>query len=261
MAVYPQANRQPARTPVRPSPVFLVVLAAFGLGVWLCLALPVSARIACFVLVTSGWVLSLILHEFAHALVAYRGGDRSTAEKGYLSLDPRLYTDPLTSLALPMLFIIMGGIGLPGGAVWINRAALRSPAVETAVSLAGPAVNALFAAACLVPIGSGLLDIDTPTLTSAVAFLGFLQVTAVVLNLLPVPGLDGFGAIEPYLPRSVLNAVAGVRPVAMLILIGVMFYVEPVRNLFWDANLGILKAFGVNQAWVSEGWSLFRFWV
>ncbi|MFV0257784.1 MAG: site-2 protease family protein [Acidimicrobiales bacterium] len=258
--MYPQANRPPVGTPVRPSPVFLFVLAAVGVGLWLSIALPVSSGIACFVLVTSGWVLSLILHEFAHAVVAYRGGDHSTAEKGYLSLDPRRYTDPLTSLILPMLFIVMGGIGLPGGAVWINRAALRSPVVETAVSLAGPAVNGLFAVACLAPIGAGVVGFDTPTLTASLAFLGFLQVTAVILNLLPVPGLDGFGAIEPYLPRSVLKAVAGVRPVAMLILIGVMFYVEPARNLFWEANLSILDAFGVNRAWVSQGWSLFRFW-
>ena len=54
---------------------------------------------------------------------------------------------------------------------------------------------------------------------SFLAFLGFLQVAALVLNLLPIPGLDGFGAIEPYLPRSVLIALAPVRRWGLLVLI------------------------------------------
>ena len=205
---------RPRVHPVRPSPLFVVIVAATGLGVWLCTTERVGAGVATFVLVFAGWILSLVLHEFAHAIVAYGSGDRSVAAKGYLTLDPRRYTDPLTSIALPLFFLIIGGIGLPGGAVWINRAALRSRAAASLVSLAGPAVNLTLAAGCLTLLSSGTVDVATqPVLARAVAFSGFLQVVAFVLNMLPIPGLDGFGALEPFLPSIGAGLPRPGRPV------------------------------------------------
>jgi Zn-dependent protease len=248
-------------SPVRPSPVFLLVVAATGIGAWLCVARPIDDGIAVFAFVLSGWILSLILHEFAHAYTAWRGGDRSVADKGYLTLDPRLYTDFLTSIALPLVVLLIGGIGLPGGAVWINRGALRSPATATLVSLAGPATNLVFGAACLIPLSLGLVDVaGQAVLSRALAFLGFLQIVAFVLNLLPVPGLDGFGALEPHLSVRIRQAVAPLRTWGLLLLIGVLFYVDPARDLFFDTTYGILDAFGVDDRLAADGWRLFRFW-
>lgn len=248
-------------SPVRPSPLFLLVLAATAFGAWLCVARPISDGVAVFVFVLAGWVLSLILHEFAHAYTAWRGGDLSVASKGYLSLDPRRYTDPLTSIALPLLFLVIGGIGLPGGAVWINRRALRSPLTVSLVSLAGPATNLIFAAACLIPLSNGLVDeADYPVLVQALAFLGFLQIVAFVLNMLPVPGLDGYGALEPHLPRQLRELLAPLSRWGILILIGVLFYVDPARRAFWDAILAIMDAFSVSSDLALDGWDLFRFW-
>ncbi len=70
--------------------------------------------------------MSLCLHEFGHALAAYLGGDTSVRDAGYLTLNPLKYSHPLLSIIMPVLFLMMGGIGLPGGAVYINRHALRS---------------------------------------------------------------------------------------------------------------------------------------
>jgi Zn-dependent protease len=216
--------------------------------------------VAVFVFVVSGWVLSLILHEFAHAFTAWRGGDFSIPSKGYLTLDPRRYTDPVTSIALPLLFILMGGIGLPGGAVWINQRALRTRATASLVSLAGPAVNLVLGVVCLMLISSGAVGSDRPVLAAGLAFLGFLQIVAFVLNMIPFPGLDGFGAVEPYLPAPVLTALAPVRRWGILILIGVLFYVRPVRDLFWSTILRIIDGFSVDSTLVNLGWHLFRFW-
>ena len=91
-----------------------------------------------FIVVLVGWILSLSLHEFSHALVAYMGGDYTVREKGYLTFNPLKYTHPVYSLLLPLLFLVMGGIGLPGGAVYIETWRLRSKNWRTAVSLAGP---------------------------------------------------------------------------------------------------------------------------
>src|SRR5512136_1208795 len=100
-----------------------------------------------FLVVIVGWIISLCVHEFSHALVAYYGGDTTVREKGYLTFNPFKYTHPIFSLLLPLLFLVMGGFGLPGGAVYIEKWRLRSRGWESAVSLAGPLSNLVLAVA------------------------------------------------------------------------------------------------------------------
>src|SRR5207244_11119180 len=95
----------------------------------------------CFLVVTVLWVFSVCLHEFGHAAAAYRGGDYTVKDKGYLTLNPLHYAHPVYSLLMPVVFMLLGGIGLPGGAVYIDHSLLRSRAWETWVALAGIAMN------------------------------------------------------------------------------------------------------------------------
>ena len=81
---------------------------------------PDHARLLVFPFVFIGFVISLCLHEFGHAIVAYHCGDRTVRDKGYLTLDPLRYTDLQYSILFPLLIMALGGIGLPGGAVYIN---------------------------------------------------------------------------------------------------------------------------------------------
>ena len=98
-----------------------------------------------FIVVIVGWIFSLCLHEFSHSVVAYYGGDTSVKDKGYLTFNPLKYTNPVLSIILPVIFLLLGGIGLPGGAVYIESSRLRSKRWESAVSLAGPAANLVVA--------------------------------------------------------------------------------------------------------------------
>src|SRR5688572_4883474 len=143
-----------------------------------------------FTIVFFGWIFSLCLHEFSHALVAYLGGDYTVREKGYLSFNPLRYTHPLLSIVMPLLFLMMGGIGLPGGAVYINRHALRSSTWESIVSAAGPLGTVLFGALIVWPFFLGWEDwatIENWHFWPALAYLALLQVSALIFNLIPLP--------------------------------------------------------------------------
>src|SRR3954464_14163958 len=82
-----------------------------------------------------GWVLSVVLHEFAHGVVAYWGGDYTIRERGGLTLNPIKYIDPVRSLLLPIVFLLIGGIPLPGGMTFVRTDLLRSRAWSAMVSL------------------------------------------------------------------------------------------------------------------------------
>ena len=78
-----------------------------------------------FFLVVFLWIFSVCLHEFAHAIVAYKGGDRSVKDKGYLSLNPMHYLDPFSSILIPTLVLI-----------WVVSACQVQPFISTPVRCA-----------------------------------------------------------------------------------------------------------------------------
>jgi Zn-dependent protease len=217
-----------------------------------------------FFFVLGGWMVSLCVHEFAHALTGFHGGDHSVAGKGYLRLDPRRYQHPFLSFVIPVVFFIAGGIGFPGGAVWIDRSLLRNRPWRSAVSLAGPAMNAAFAALFLVPfalpqLGNATIYRHVPFFV-ALALLAALQLMAVVLNLLPVPGLDGWGVIEPFLADDVAYSARKFATPALLIVMLVLMRVPAINRAVWYAPLHVADAAGVPHGFVQTGWALAKFW-
>ncbi len=211
-----------------------------------------------FLIVIVGWIFSLCLHEFSHALVAYYGGDYTVREKGYLTFNPLKYTHPVYSIVLPLLFVLMGGIGLPGGAVYIERWRLRGRGWETAVSLAGPAANLLLA--LVLGLVMRFAPADRSGIWPALAFLAFLEVSAVILNLIPLPPFDGFGAIEPYLPINLRTAVGQVGGMLPLVLFFLLWYVPAFNQVFWSSVFSISSALGVPFDIAQIGSQQFFFW-
>lgn len=214
-------------------------------------------------LVLAGWAVTLCLHEFAHALVAYRGGDRGVADQGYLTLDIRRYTHPVLSLVLPLIFLLMGGIPLPGGAVWINHYLLRSRRVESMVSLAGPATNLIIGVLLTVcvklafPLDAAYFS----PLAQALSFLALLQILSFVLNILPVPGLDGFGVIEPWTSPNVRRFAGQVRQWMPFLVFALMIGFMPFQNAFFGASYWIFDHIGGNGSLAAAGYSSFMAWL
>jgi Zn-dependent protease len=252
-------DTEPVRTTgLAPSPLFVLLVVATAVGAGFAATgdgVPRTAGIV--VLVLGGWAVSLCLHEFGHALVAYRGGDLSVRAKGYLTLDIRRYTDPVMSLLLPLLLLLAGGIPLPGGAVWINHGALRSRAIRSAVSLAGPLTNLALGVVLITVVGLGTLP---GGLAVGLSYLALVQVLAFLLNILPVPGLDGFGVLEPYLAPPVQQFAGTVRPYAPLLLFVLIISVPQVSYALFDACFRLFATLGGDPLAAWEGLGEFMFW-
>jgi Zn-dependent protease len=252
---------RPLRSQVRPHPIFLAIVAltlAGGAIAWFAgYETTPLAYVGVFVFVIFGWLVSLCLHEFGHAYTAWRYGDHDVAVRGYLTLNPLKYANPMLSLGLPMLFIALGGIGLPGGAVWV-RTSFMTPAQRTRVSLAGPFANAVLAV-LLLGVTALLYDPSHQVFWGGMAFLGFLQVTAVLLNLIPIPGLDGYGALEPHLSYETQRKLDPVKQWGFLILL-LLLFVRPLNALFFDAVSRLVGLSGVSDQLVAWGSVLTRFW-
>ena len=274
----PQPNN-PARQPRQSSnenntdfisnnaPIFigLALLAAVLYGAVIAPSITISV-----VIVVGGWIFSLVMHEFAHALVAYWGGDDGVVERGYLSLNPLKYTHPLLSIGLPLFFLAIGGIGLPGGAVFINRSRLRSRYWGSLVSAAGPFASFLCMILFAAPFWTGYVTLeqnyfDNRLQWGSLAFLVFLQATAILINLIPLPPLDGFGIIEPFLPDDLAMQMRSFGSIGLLLIIMMFWlpddgsFVNPGRELFRTAE-DITYTVGVAPGMPGDGYDAFRFW-
>lgn len=214
-----------------------------------------------FIIVTVLWVFSVCIHEFGHAWAAYRGGDHTVREKGYLTLNPLHYTHPVYSILMPVVFMMLGGIGLPGGAVYIERERLRSRGWETWVSLAGPAMQLPLIILISAAFQFGWLRNDPGSLAAvSLGFLLQLEISSLILNLLPVPPLDGFQAIAPWLPGEWREKLYAVANESLWILFLLLWFVPPLNALFWDVVYFFTQLLGVDPYLGHVGWKAFRFW-
>jgi len=216
------------------------------------------ATVVTFLVVIVGWIFSLCLHEFSHAVVAYFGGDTSVREKGYLTFNPLKYTHPVYSILLPMIFLLLGGIGLPGGAVYIETWRLRSKRWESAVSLAGPASNLVLGG--ILSIVLHFAPSSAGGIWPGLAFLALLQVMAAVLNLIPVPPFDGYRVLAPFLSSNVRARIDQAGSLIMLLVFFALWYVPFVSNILWNVVGWVSVRLQIPLQLAMLGLSQFQFW-
>ena len=84
--------------------------------------------------------------------------------------------------------------------------------------------------------------------------------TALFFNLLPLPGLDGFGILAPYLPRGVLTAAYSLGRFTYFLIFFLFIYDTPLRDWFWTSIFGLVDLIGIDFDLVLIGFNLYRFW-
>ncbi len=203
----------------------------------------------------------LAFHEFSHALVADRLGDRTPRRLGRLTLDPRAHLDPIGSLLI--LFVGFG---------WarptpVNPYNTRNPRLSMVlIAGAGPLSNLVIAGLAGVPIKLGLVPFFHPFISPVFAglaarvwtespahlaglFLGtvvLLNVLLAVFNLLPLAPLDGFrvlvGVLPPHLGRELARLDAW-GPGLLMLLFFVPFLSGGRFNPLFDAMSPLLNLF------------------
>ena len=136
------------------------------------------------------------------------------------------------------VMLAMGGIALPGGAVSIESWRLRSSKWESAVSLAGPASNVLVAIFLSIilqfaPDSYALTDLPYDSIWPGLAYLAYLQVMAVLFNMLPFPPFDGYGALRPHLHLDVRSKIEFFGQYSIFVIFIIFWYVQPVSSAFW----------------------------
>ncbi len=169
-------------------------------------------------------LFAITLHEAAHGYVARHFGDMTADKAGRITLNPLRHIDPFGTIILPLLTLSMGGI-LFGWAkpVPVNFAALRRPKKDMLwVAIAGPASNLAMACGWALLYKMGLMFPENyfagPLL--GMAMIGIqINVILMVLNLLPLPPLDGGRVAVSLLPHRQAFQLAKLEPYGMFILI------------------------------------------
>jgi len=191
------------------------------------------------------FVFAVTLHEAAHAWAAKLGGDLTAYYGGQVSLDPipHIRREPFGMLILPILSVILTGwpfgyASAPYDPAW----AQSHPKRAAWMALAGPGANLLLVVSAAIVISAGVAasvfvppssvffsqvtEAATPGAAQAVAFVisvfFSLNLVLLILNLIPVPPLDGYGALPLILPAKALEAYRGFSRQPMIGWIGIL---------------------------------------
>lgn len=176
---------------------------------------PSFKALSGFLFCLSLTLASVVCHEFLHALTAFLLGDKSVYKRGYLRLNPIKYLVGIHSLTFPAIIFVISGIFLPGAAVFIRFEHIRHPAARSLVYLAGVIANGAFLVAIIALLRSGAVTPGSD-FAALLHFAAFCQICIIVFNLLPVPGLDGWGVISPIFATGVQKLATALSPLIIL---------------------------------------------
>jgi Zn-dependent protease len=173
-------------------------------------------------------VFAITLHEVAHGWVARFFGDRTAQMQGRLSLNPIRHVDPVGTVLVPAITLLMPGDFLFGWAkpVPVDPRNLQSPRGNmVCVAAAGPAANLAMATmwASLLLLSQRVEFGVAGDWVAQMAAIGiFFNVLLAVLNMLPIPPLDGGKVLTNLLPPGPATILARAAPFGLFIVLGLL---------------------------------------
>jgi Zn-dependent protease len=187
------------------------------------------------------------IHEFAHALAAFRLGDNTARFMGRLTLDPRAHLDPAGAMLMIVSVLIGFGIGWAKPTPYNPMNLQGGRWGEAIVSVAGPISNLILAIAAALPLryifATGM---DAGPLTLALGFFIQINLALMVFNLLPIPPLDGSKVLYAFMdPRTAWQVRPVLEQYGLVILLGAMllplFGGNTLLGVVWDELLTPLQ--------------------
>ena len=207
-------------------------------------------------------LLAITFHEAAHGYVAYWLGDDTAKRAGRLSFNPIAHIDLFGTVILPLLLLYMGGF-IFGYAkpVPVNPNNLRKPRRDMVlVAAAGPGANIVLAiaGALMMPLALVLPEFLGIWLSKNIANLILLNCLLAVLNMLPLPPLDGGKVAHGLLPPHLARRYGRIAPYGIFILVGIVF-ILPMLGRPLGLNLNIGRYLIFEPSYALANWILTTF--
>jgi len=181
-------------------------------------------------------LVSLVLHELAHAVVATKLGDPTPREQGRLTLNPIAHLDPLGTIMFAVTYFTTGLLFGWAKPVLVDMRSFRRPKEGMAlVAAAGPATNFVLALGAVAYLVHGNPDgrwLD-------IAYQAFIvNIVLGIFNLLPIPPLDGSRIVGAFLPDRAYASWAAFDQYGMFVLFGaIILFQQEFFTLMEDAYL------------------------
>ena len=209
---------------------------------------------------------AIVLHEFSHGYIAFRLGDPTAKMQGRLTLNPLAHIDPIGTILVPIVLVILRSPFLFGWAkpVPVNPNYFRNPYKGMFyVAIAGPLMNIALAlgasaigrlAILITPLslryGRGFSAYFVQTIFYLLGFFVIINIILAVFNLLPVPPLDGSRVLTYFLPPEGKRVMMQLERYGFLIVLALL-YLGALRGLIglisgiWEALLGSYWPMGI----------------
>ena len=181
------------------------------------------------------------VHEFAHALAAYRLGDGTAKLFRRLTLDPRVHFDRVGGSILALTFIGSAATGGLFGFGWAKPTPVNPLNLaygrygEAIVAAAGPLSNLVLAIAASIPLryllGNPALAVDIPLVVDVLYFFVLINIVLMLFNFVPIPPLDGSKVLFAFLDRRTAYTLRPILEQYGFFILLIVFFFPPGASI------------------------------
>ena len=184
--------------------------------------MPANLNLKYLVVIIISILISLVIHEFMHAYAGYKLGDSTAKIEGRLSLNPLNHIDPMMTIALPIVTILLFGAPiLAAKPVPFDPRNVKYDEFGAAIiAAAGPLSN--LALAIVAALVANAVGVAHPGLGSVLSVFIALNVALFVFNLLPIPPLDGSRVLYAFAPEPLQRFMLQIEPIGLFIIFGLV---------------------------------------